>query len=150
MKKKTRFYLFSLLIFSLLVVSCTKTQYEEDRELIEEYISEKGLQAVELEETGLFYVIDRQGGNLHPNSTAIVTVNYEGYLLDGTIFGADDTAMLALSQTITGWQLGIPLIGEGGRIKLIVPSQYGYGASAVGDIPKNSVLVFDVDLILFN
>ena len=73
-----------------------------------------------------------------------------GYLTDGTEFGHDDTVKLSLPQTIMGWQMGVPLIGEGGRIKLLIPSQYGYGNKEQGDIPKNSVLIFDIDLILFN
>lgn len=138
-------------IVVLSTTSCTKTQYEKDVEIIQQYIADNNIQAIELDQTGLYYSIEKQGGNLHPNYNSIVTVNYKGYLTDGTLFGSDDTVMLALDQTITGWQMGVPLIGEGGRIKLIIPSQYGYGTQGSGTtVPKNAILIFDIDLMLFN
>lgn len=130
--------------------SCQKSQADKDREAIEKYIADNNIPAVEYSTSGLFYVIEKEGGTTHPNSYSDVTVNYDGHLLDGTRFDKADTIKLNLGQTIYGWQLGLPLIGENGSIKLIIPSSMGYGTRAVGDIPKNSCLVFDIDLILFN
>ncbi len=130
--------------------SCQKSQADKDREAIEKYIADNNIPAEEYSTSGLFYVINKKGGTTHPNAYSDVTVNYDGHLLDGTRFDRADTIKLNLGQTIYGWQLGLPLIGEGGSIKLIIPSSMGYGTRAVGDIPKNSCLVFDIDLILFN
>jgi FKBP-type peptidyl-prolyl cis-trans isomerase FkpA len=52
----------------------------------------------------------------------------------------------ALNTVIEGWQIGMPLIKKGGRIKLIIPSSYGYGCIEKGNIPPNSVLYYDVYL----
>lgn len=140
-----------LVMFILAIgTACSKSQADKDREIIEQYLSDHSLNAIEYKNTGLFYVIKKPGGSTHPDTYSIVTVNYSGYLTDGTSFDQADTLQFYLGQTITGWQLGIPLIGETGRIKLLVPSSLGYGTSAVGNIPKNSVLIFDVDLLLFN
>jgi FKBP-type peptidyl-prolyl cis-trans isomerase len=140
----------TLLILTVLNWSCQKSQAEEDKEIIEKYISDKGLNAVELDKTGLFYVIDKEGGSQHPTSNSEVKVNYVGRLVNGTTFDKADDVSFRLSNVIVGWQIGIPLIGEGGKIKLIIPSRLAYGRRATGDIPKNSVLIFDVDLLLFN
>jgi FKBP-type peptidyl-prolyl cis-trans isomerase len=51
-----------------------------------------------------------------------------------------------LSGLIQAWQLMLPLIGAGGRIKFVTPSFYAYGCQSVGSIPSNSPLFFDVQL----
>ena len=51
-----------------------------------------------------------------------------------------------LSNVIQGWQEGIPLFSEGGSGVLLIPSALGYGGQAVGSIPANSVLIFEVSL----
>jgi len=130
--------------------SCQKSQSDKDREAITKYISDNNIDAVEYETSGLFYSIKKAGGAAHPSSNSEVTVNYDGHLLNGERFDKGDTIKLYLDQTIYGWKLGIPLIGEGGSIQLLVPSSLAYGTRKVGDIPANSPLVFDVDLILFN
>ena len=139
-----------VLVLTVLGYSCTKTQLDKDRDVIEKYIADNNLDALEISNSGLYYIIEKQGGSQHPTAYSLITVNYKGYLTDGTVFGHDDTVKLSLPNTIMGWQMGVPLIGEGGRIKLLIPSQYGYGAAAQDNIPKNSVLLFDIDLILFN
>ncbi len=148
-----QYKIFSVLIVALVVFttwSCQKSQSDKDKIIIEKYIADNNLNAVEYKTSGMYYVISKKGGTTHPNPYSDVTVNYVGHLTDGTQFDKADTIRLNLGQTIYGWQLGIPLIGEGGAIKLIIPSAMGYGTRKVGSIPKNSVLVFDVDLILFN
>ncbi|HEY1025718.1 MAG TPA: FKBP-type peptidyl-prolyl cis-trans isomerase, partial [Sphingobacteriaceae bacterium] len=52
-----------------------------------------------------------------------------------------------LGGVIPGWQIGIPLIQKAGRIRLIIPSPYAYQNSSQGNIPANSVLDFDVELV---
>ncbi len=146
-----KIFLTTIIILALgLNWSCQKSQSDKDREAITQYISDNNIDAVELESTGLFYVIKKAGGSAHPNTNSEVTVNYDGHLLNGERFDKADTIKLYLNQTIYGWKLGIPLIGEGGSIQLIIPSTLGYGPRTTGSIPANSPLVFDVDLILFN
>jgi len=47
---------------------------------------------------------------------------------------------------IQGWQIGLPYFSEGGSGKLLIPSELGYGSQKAGDIPANSVLIFDIQL----
>jgi FKBP-type peptidyl-prolyl cis-trans isomerase len=72
-------------------------------------------------------------------------MTYTGTLLNGTKFDAG-TISYPLSQLIVGWQIAVPLIGKGGRIKVVLPSSLGYGAQTTGPIPANSPLYFDITL----
>ena len=77
-----------------------------------------------------------------------VYVHYTGTLIDGTVFDQtleeNDAVAIPLSNVIRGWQEGLPLVGEGGHIKLYVPSELGYGSQGNPVIKPNSALVFDV------
>ena len=142
-----------LLFFAVLFSSCEK-QSKKDRDLILKYISDNNLNAVEGPE-GLFYVIDQAGAGGNPSTSSTVTVHYEGFLLDGSKFDSSidrgTPSTFGLSQVIRGWQLGIPFFKSGGKGKLIIPSSLGYGSQSVGngDIPANSVLIFNIELISF-
>lgn len=146
------FLLLSIIAFAM--VSCKKTDTNPDfsaidKQLIEEYISVKGLTA-QSTSSGLYYVITAPGNSNHPLSNSLISANYKGYLLNGTVFDQSASGKplsFALNQVIRGWQEGLQLIGVGGKIKLLVPSALGYANKAVGSIPANSVLIFDVELV---
>lgn len=146
----------SLLILVLLLgfISCNKddtlSQSEQlaiDSDLIKNYLNDNDLTA-QMHSSGLYYIIDKEGNGIHPNTGSTVTVQYTGYLLDGTEFDSG-TATFPLSNVVQGWQVGIPLFKKGGRGKLLIPSYMGYGSTASAKIPANSVLVFDIHLISF-
>lgn len=144
-------YLIWLALPLLLVLSSCKDRAERDEEKILEYLADNNLTAERTAE-GVYYILENPGTGTQPTSLGDeVEVHYEGYLLDGSVFDSSydrgQTATFALWQVIRGWQIGIPLFKEGGKGKLLIPSELGYGAQAVGDIPKNSVLIFDVELI---
>jgi FKBP-type peptidyl-prolyl cis-trans isomerase len=90
------------------------------------------------------------GATAQPGET--LTVNYTGKLEDGTVF---DTSIgkqpfsfvLGAGQVIPGWDQGLVGMKVGGERTLIIPPSLGYGAQAVGPIPANSTLIFDVTLI---
>lgn len=82
-----------------------------------------------------------------------VTVNYLGTLENGTKFDSSYdrnqpfTTQIGAGTVIKGWDEGIPGMKIGGKRKLIIPAELGYGAQAAGAIPPNSVLVFEVELL---
>jgi FKBP-type peptidyl-prolyl cis-trans isomerase FkpA len=80
---------------------------------------------------------------------ANVVIYYQGKLIDGTTFDqTGNTAVtFAMSNLITGWKLGLPLIKAGGKIKLYLPPSLGYGNSVSGNIPANSILIFEITLV---
>lgn len=145
-----RSFFITALAFVFLLPSCKKkiSQEEADEKIIQQYISDKGLNA-KATGSGLYYVIDTEGTGDSPNLNSTVTVVYRGTLTDGTEFDKSGTsgASFKLSGVIKGWQEGIPLFKKGGKGKLLIPSALGYGAQATGKIPASSVLIFDVELL---
>ncbi|OGN01231.1 MAG: hypothetical protein A3G51_01010 [Candidatus Yanofskybacteria bacterium RIFCSPLOWO2_12_FULL_43_11b] len=84
-----------------------------------------------------------------------ISVNYTGFLENGTVFdasvkhGGPATFQIGVGQLIKGWDIGIPGMKVGGKRKLIVPPSLGYGSQNVGNglIPPNSTLTFEVELL---
>lgn len=121
-------------------------QLQIDIELIDEYLANNSINA-EIHSSGLRYVIHDPGDGPSPTTDSTITVAYEGRLLSNEqIFDSSDSLTYPLNQLIAGWQIGVPLISEGGDITLYIPSGYGYGPYGSGNIPPNSNLIFDVEL----
>jgi hypothetical protein len=78
-----------------------------------------------------------------------VTISYSGTLLNGTEFDQNDSTSLYLGTVVKGWQLGMPKMKCGDKATFFVPSEMGYQGKTVGDIPANSVLIFNVELMQF-
>lgn len=140
----------SIIILALMVLffsfnSCSKDNTgsgltEADKTTIAQYVSDNNLNG-QYTGSGLYYVVEITGTNNHPNMNSVITVSYKGYYTDGTFLDQGDLFTAPLSNLIRGWQEGIPYIGEGGKIKLVIPSYLAY---------NNGVLVFDVTLNYFN
>jgi len=141
------------LITIIIIPGCNKDddserQAELDEQIILDYLEMNNIHA-EKHESGLYYLITDEGDGEIPTSFSTVQVFYKGYFTDGSIFDQTTSgpATLPLQNLITGWQIGIPLIKEGGSITLFVPSALGYGERGSGSVPPNTVIVFDIDLV---
>jgi len=104
--------------------------------------------------SGLQYVQVEEGQGPAPQVGDVVEVHYRGQLEDGTEFDASydrgQPLRFALGQgrVIPGWDEGIGLMKEGGKARLIIPPDLGYGAQGAGGvIPPNATLIFDVELV---
>ena len=149
---KTRILLGLFLIVGVLS-SCKKDfdpeeQAKKDDALIVDFIAKNSIVAVK-HSSGIYYqkIVDGSGADVTVSNTVYVT--YEGKLLNGSVFDkSTSTINFPLNRVIAGWQIGIPLIKKGGKIRLIIPSALAYGNTSPGPgIPENAVLDFTVDLI---
>ncbi len=102
-------------------------------------------------ESGLQYKVIEEGAGVSPMAADTVEVHYTGKLLDGTVFDSSvergEPAKFPLSGVIKGWSEGLTYAKEGGKIELYIPSNLGYGPRGYGNIPANSTLVFEVELL---
>ncbi len=102
-------------------------------------------------DSGLQYEILEEGDGPMPVATDIVTTHYEGKLIDGTVFDSSyqrgEPASFPLNQVIAGWTEGLQLMPTGSKWRLFVPAELAYGERAAGQIPPNSTLIFDVELL---
>ncbi|MGH2536837.1 MAG: FKBP-type peptidyl-prolyl cis-trans isomerase [Candidatus Promineifilaceae bacterium] len=105
-------------------------------------------------DSGLQYHVTEAGEGEIPQAGEVVSVQYTGYLSDGTEFDSSlDQArpfsfVLGERQVISGWDEGIALLNEGGQARLVIPPDLGYGpAGNPPVIPADATLVFDVELV---
>jgi FKBP-type peptidyl-prolyl cis-trans isomerase FkpA len=99
--------------------------------------------------SGLRYKVLKAGDAKGPSPTNadVTLVNYEGRLLDGTVFDkSQQPTPLPVSGVVPGFSEGLKLMHKGSKYRLWIKPELGYGERASGPIPANSTLVFDVEL----
>lgn len=121
-----------------------------DKAIIEKYVADNGLKG-KYTDSGIFYVIEKEGKGANPTIMDNVEVHYKGTLLDGNKFDSsydrNQPTQFPLRGVIPGWQQGIPLFKEGGKGIIIIPSSLAYGQRGNRGISPNAVLRFDVELL---
>jgi FKBP-type peptidyl-prolyl cis-trans isomerase len=97
---------------------------------------------------------EKIGDGAEAKAGQLVTVHYTGRLTDGTKFDSSLDRnqpfrfMLGVGQVIKGWDEGVVGMKIGGKRKLVIPAEKGYGARGAGAaIPPNATLEFDVELL---
>jgi FKBP-type peptidyl-prolyl cis-trans isomerase len=124
-----------------------------DLKIIDDSLSRWQLVA-QTEPNGVRYIVHTQGSGPKPTLRSGIIFNYEGRLLStNSVFDDGDMAGAPLSQLIVGWQTTLPLLNEGTRATLYIPSGYAYGAREIRDadnkvvVPANSNLIFEIELL---
>jgi FKBP-type peptidyl-prolyl cis-trans isomerase len=144
-------------------------QLEIDTQLIEDYIAKNNIKATRTE-SGLYYVVEKEGSGEKIETGDLAFVHYAGYLLDGTIFDtsiknvAQETGVyneqrdnmggygplevqVGQGRVIPGWDEGLGLLKNGDKSKFLIPSTLAYGDRETGGtIKANSILIFDVEI----
>ncbi|MBQ9362373.1 MAG: FKBP-type peptidyl-prolyl cis-trans isomerase [Bacteroidaceae bacterium] len=127
--------------------------YGENRRAGEKFLEEnKSKEGVITLPSGLQYKVITEGTGEKPKTTDKVKVNYEGKLIDGTVFDSSikrgQPATFQVNQVIKGWTEALKLMPVGSKWEIYIPYQLAYGDRATGkDIKPYSALTFSVELL---
>lgn len=130
-----------------------------DDKLLQEYFTKNNLKPTKTN-SGLYYIIEKEGAGESPKPGQEVTVNYTGRTMDGNMFDSNTdpskghvepfTFMLGQHQVIDGWDEGVALMKKGTKAKLFIPSSLAYGqAGRQPSIPGDAILIFDIEVLKF-
>lgn len=137
-------------------------QMATDDKLITDYLAKNNIKAVK-SPMGTYVEIIQPGTGANIDTSMVVKVNYTGKTMDGHVFDSNtdpskghleplvanltDDPSLG-NKVITGMKDGFSLLNKGAKAKLYIPSGIAYGKQAAGaDIPANSILVFDIEIL---
>ena len=128
-------------------------QLSIDLELIDNYLKENNIEAIKTE-SGLRYVVQKEGEGRNAAPGDNVSVHYTGMLLNGEVFDSSLERQplsftLGQGMVIQGWDEGISYFNKNAKGTIYIPSYLGYGERGTGGgaIPPNAVLVFEIELI---
>ena len=117
---------------------------EKGAKYIENFLKEEGAMQTE---SGLAYkIIEAGNAKKAVSDQDTVWVDYKGTLLDGTVFDENQDINFTLNRVIKGWTEGMKLVGEGGKVQLVIPGELAYGEYGNRNIEPNATLLFDVTL----
>ncbi len=123
-----------------------RSQAERDEKLIQAFLVRNNLTATR-DDSGVYYIINTPGAGKEINIGSTVYPFYTGRYLDGKQFdsNADTAVSYSLASRMPGWQRTFPLVKEGGKLRLLIPSGLAYGSSG-GDSVKKMNVILDYDL----
>ncbi len=129
-----------------------KAEGAANKKKADEFLAEnKKKPGVTATDSGLQYKVITQGTGKLPTAKDKVRVHYAGRLIDGTEFDSSykrgEPAEFQLTQVIKGWTEALQLMPVGSKWQLTIPPDIAYGESGRPQIPPNSVLIFDVELL---
>lgn len=138
-----------------------ETKKVKDKELVDldNYVTKNHLQNVVKSKNGVRISIENPGTGMKADSGTVANVRYKGYLLNGSVFDTnmDDSkghlsaegypVHVGTHGVIQGWDEALPYFAKGGKGKLVIPSDLGYGQQGSPDIPAGSTLVFDIEIV---
>jgi FKBP-type peptidyl-prolyl cis-trans isomerase FklB len=104
--------------------------------------------------SGVQYRVIKEGSGPNPRASDEVVVHYTGRLLNGKIFDSSvergQPATFTLNSVIEGWAVTLQKMKVGSKWEVFIPSRLAYGSQKMGDIPGNSTLIFEIELIRVN
>jgi len=121
-------------------------QWALDTTAIGNYLRTNNIPALK-DPSGVRFVIESLGTGFPPKLSSKVKVTYVGRFLSEVIFDQGTNVTFDVNGLIPGFQIGLALLPEGTKAKIYIPSGYAYGNRGVNDIPANSNLIFEIELI---
>lgn len=133
-------------------LSTTNIKFADNKTAGEQFLAaNKDKEGVQTTASGLQYKVLTPGDGPKPVATSVVTVNYEGRLIDGTVFDSSyergKPLDLPLNQVIDGWTEALQMMQVGAEWELYIPQELAYGAQELGTIKPFSALIFKVQLL---
>lgn len=129
-------------------------QFNDNKVAGEKFLEEnKTKEGVKVTETGLQYIVMKEGSGEKPTTASKVKVHYHGTLIDGTVFDSSvdrgTPAEFGVTQVIKGWTEGLQLMPVGSKYKFFIPQELAYGGTPRqgGPIKPFTALVFEVELL---
>ncbi|MCM1108435.1 MAG: FKBP-type peptidyl-prolyl cis-trans isomerase [Clostridium sp.] len=127
-------------------------KYGENKQVgldyLKTYAKEKGVKTLD---GGVMYKVLTEGTGEMPTAESKVKVNYEGKLVDGTVFDSSydrkEPTSFACNQVIKGWTTALTHMPVGSKWEIVIPQEMGYGAREAGKIKPFSTLIFTVELL---
>ena len=149
------------MLLALSIVGCNESaiinpdiQLNADKEAIRQFLEDNDITDYVEHSSGVFYRFIKEGTGTKPELYHYVRVKYKGSLMDEdrTVFDESPTtdppySTFILSGVIAGWQIGLKLMPEGSKAVLYIPSSLAYGKVSSANIPANSNLEFEVELL---
>ena len=140
-----------LAILTLTFLTSCATYSEEEKQnfdqQIQNYLDEKGVEC-ERSDSGLYFKIIEKGEGKKIKYSDQISFKYRGELLNGRVFDDKKEPIdFYVKQLISCWKEVLLELNEGGKVFLVSPPQLGYGDHKLDDIPQNSVLVFNMEVV---
>ena len=135
--------------------AATAGKAKENADAQKEFLGKnKNVEGVITTESGLQYIVLKEGKGECPSLDHTVKVHYEGKLLDGTIFDSSiqrgEPIEFGVGQVIKGWTEALQLMNVGSKYKLFIPAELAYGDQGAGKlITPGAMLTFEVELLGF-
>jgi len=134
-------------------IAQAEEQFNDVKVAGEKFLEEnKTKEGVKVTESGLQYLVMKEGTGEKPTAASKVRVHYHGTLIDGTVFDSSvergEPTEFGVTQVIKGWTEGLQLMPVGSKYKFFIPQDLAYGFQQRGEkIKPFSALVFEVELI---
>lgn len=135
---------------SVTMSTLEQIQFNKDTAAIHKYLVDHNITNAVLHPSGIWYTIISEGAGARPRVFDRITCVYKGSLLsNGSVFDNGTLTDQSLFGLIDGFRVGIPLLKQGTKATLYIPSTLAYKASNLNGIPQNSNLAFEIELQSF-
>ncbi|WP_321375944.1 FKBP-type peptidyl-prolyl cis-trans isomerase [uncultured Draconibacterium sp.] len=161
MKKFTLGLLFALSFILVLITSCIDVDtedrtYTDEMLELDELLNSLVAQGYDIDTTalGVYYIVVEEGMGACPVDGDTISINYNGYFADGTLFdSSDDWATDGIwefvygeQSLITGFTNALSVMNAGSQMQFIIPSDLAYGSYGYGSIGEYQTLVFAIEM----